>query len=290
MKVILDTDIGSDIDDAVCLAYLLAQPACELLGITTVSGEAVLRAQMARSMCRTAGKPEIPVYPGVELPLMIEQKQPRAPQAAVLSKEEKEERFPRGKAVDFLRMTIRENPGEVHLLTIGPLTNIGLLFGLDPEIPGLLGGLTAMAGVFMKKTRADHPGEWNVLCDPHAAAIAFARAPKMTRLIGLDVTTRVAMSADEVRRRFDTPLLERVVEFAEVWFEKAERITFHDPLAASVIFNDGICGYREGGVRVELGEDRIPGATPFEPGAGSIRIADSVKEDRFFEEYFSVFA
>ena len=39
IKVLLDTDIGSDIDDAVCLAYLLAQPACELLGITTVSGQ-----------------------------------------------------------------------------------------------------------------------------------------------------------------------------------------------------------------------------------------------------------
>jgi inosine-uridine nucleoside N-ribohydrolase len=47
MKIILDTDIGSDIDDAVCLAYLLAQPECELLGITTVTGEAARRAMLA---------------------------------------------------------------------------------------------------------------------------------------------------------------------------------------------------------------------------------------------------
>ena len=56
MKVIYDTDIGSDIDDAIALAYLLAQPACELLGVTTVSGEANKRAQMASALCKEAGK------------------------------------------------------------------------------------------------------------------------------------------------------------------------------------------------------------------------------------------
>ena len=50
-KILLDTDIGSDIDDAVCLAYLLANPACDLLGITTVTGDTVLRARMASVLC-----------------------------------------------------------------------------------------------------------------------------------------------------------------------------------------------------------------------------------------------
>ena len=64
-KVLLDTDIGADIDDAVCLAYLLAQPQCELLGITTVSGEAEKRAMLASALCKVAGK-EIPIIPGWE--------------------------------------------------------------------------------------------------------------------------------------------------------------------------------------------------------------------------------
>lgn len=51
-RILLDTDIGSDIDDAVCLAYLLANPNCELMGITTVSGEAEKRAQMASVLCK----------------------------------------------------------------------------------------------------------------------------------------------------------------------------------------------------------------------------------------------
>ena len=68
VKILLDTDIGSDIDDAVCLAYLLAQPDCELLGITTVTGEAVERAKMASALCKVAGK-DVPIYPGVEQPI-----------------------------------------------------------------------------------------------------------------------------------------------------------------------------------------------------------------------------
>jgi inosine-uridine nucleoside N-ribohydrolase len=54
-KILFDTDIGSDIDDAVCLAYLLANPECDLLGVTTVSGQALQRAQMVSAVCRAAG-------------------------------------------------------------------------------------------------------------------------------------------------------------------------------------------------------------------------------------------
>lgn len=55
-KVLLDTDIGTDVDDAVCLAYLLSHPACELLGITTVTGEAQKRASLASVLCEVAGR------------------------------------------------------------------------------------------------------------------------------------------------------------------------------------------------------------------------------------------
>ena len=81
IKVLLDTDIGSDIDDAVCLAYLLAQPACELLGITTVSGQPEQRAQIASAICKVAER-SVPIYPGAPQPVLIEQRQPLVPQAA----------------------------------------------------------------------------------------------------------------------------------------------------------------------------------------------------------------
>ena len=65
IPVLLDTDIGSDIDDAVCLAYLLRQPRCELLGVTTVSGrEPRLRASLADGICRAAGRDDVPIHSG----------------------------------------------------------------------------------------------------------------------------------------------------------------------------------------------------------------------------------
>ena len=127
VKILLDTDIGSDIDDAVCLAYLLANPQCELLGITTVTGEAVKRAQMASALCKIAGK-KVPIYPGAENPLLIAQRQTGAPQARQLSNWRHQTDFPKNDAVAFMRRTIRNNPGEIILLPVGPLTNVALLF------------------------------------------------------------------------------------------------------------------------------------------------------------------
>src|SRR5574342_1223201 len=111
-KILLDTDIGTDIDDAVCLAYLLANPQCELLGITTVTGEAERRAMMASALCKAAGK-KIPISPGAEQPLLVPQKQTQAQQAVALGKWEHDKNFPRGQAVEFLRQSIRTHPGEI---------------------------------------------------------------------------------------------------------------------------------------------------------------------------------
>ena len=67
-KVLLDTDIGGDIDDAICLAYLLKEPQCELLGITTVSGEVEKRAEVADAICKAAGQ-KIPIVAGLDTTL-----------------------------------------------------------------------------------------------------------------------------------------------------------------------------------------------------------------------------
>ncbi|MGD2174792.1 MAG: nucleoside hydrolase, partial [Candidatus Brocadiaceae bacterium] len=144
VPVLLDTDIGSDIDDAVCLTYLLAEPRCDLLGVTTVTGEPGRRAMLADAICRAAGREDVPIYSGCDAPILFEQRQPEAPQAEVLPNWPHAEEFEPFGAVEFLRRTIREAPGEVTLLTIGPLTNIGLLFALDPEVPGKLRRLVMM--------------------------------------------------------------------------------------------------------------------------------------------------
>ena len=290
MKILLDTDIGSDIDDAVCLAYLLANPGCELLGITTVSGEAELRARMASALCRAAGK-DAPIYPGRQEPLLAGLKwQPKCPQAAALARWPHESGFPKGQAIEFLRRTIRAHPGEVTLLAIGPLTNVAALFAADEEIPALLKGLVLMCGVFTNRLPGVGPLEWNAMLDPGATAIVYRQRPAVFRSIGLDVTCQVRLPAETVRRRFQSGLLRPVLDFAEVWFRQVEQITFHDPLAAATIFDDRICTFERGRVDVELASARLPGMTHWtaEPN-GPHEAALGVDAQRFFEHYFSFF-
>ena len=287
-KVLFDTDIGSDIDDAVCLAYLLAKPECELLGITTATGEALERAKLASALCKVAGQ-EIPIFPGTDDPILVLLKQTKASQATALPKWDHDTDFPRGEAVEFLRSTIRAHPGEITLLAVGPLTNLGLLFRVDPEIPSLLKSLVLMCGVF--STGGPGRKEWNAIGDPHATAVVYRAQAPVHRSMGLDVTGQVRMSADAVRERFSAKLLEPVKDFAEVWFKgHGGGITFHDPLAATTIFNDSICTFKRGSVDVELASERSMGMTYWKPDEeGPLEVAVEVDVDEDFEEYFSVF-
>ncbi len=295
MKVILDTDIGSDIDDAFCLAYLLSQPRCELLGVTTVTGEPDKRARMASAMCRIVGK-EVPIYPGCAKPMIVPAMQYMAMQGDGVARWPHQKEFPSGQAMNFLRDTIRAHPGEITLLTIGPLTNVGVLFTLDPELPSLLKGLVMMCGVFTNRMPKAGPREWNALVDPHATAIAYKHAVKVHRSIGLDVTCQVQMAAEEVKARCKAPVLEPVRDFLEIWMREWDiPVIFHDPLAATVLFDEQICGFERGTVKVELnGSERAIGMThwnkqPADGPEGPHEVALKVDPDRFFEHYFGVF-
>ena len=297
-KVLLDTDIGSDIDDAVALAYLLCQERCELLGVTTVSGEPVKRAELASAICRNVGRDDVPIHPGCPEAMLIEMRQKHAPQAAALGEWDRRRQFAAATAVSFMRETIRAHPGEVTLLAIGPLTNVGLLFAMDPEVPSLLKQVVLMCGRFFYEAPDRwNPGlvggEWNATLDPHATAIVYGNGPQ-TRpprhvSFGLDVTRRCRMSARRCRERFTAEVLRPVRDFAEVFFSKHDQITFHDPLAAAGIFEPDLCTYRQGKVTVSLAPPTL-GWTVFNEAADDKPhlAAAQVDAERFFEHYFSV--
>ncbi len=289
-KIILDTDIGSDIDDAVCLAWLLANPDCDLLGITTVTGEPRKRAMLADALCKIARK-NVPIYPGAANPLLIPQLQVRARQAAALKKYPHREKYPEGEAVGFLRRTIRKHPGEVILLTIAPLTNIGLLFSVDPEIPSLLKGVVSMCGNFLRKKPGLPETEWNAMGDYHASSIVYNAKLKMHKSIGLDVTSQVTMKPAEFKKRFSShKLLQPVLEFSKEFFREWDQVTFHDPLAAVSIFDRSVCSFERGKVEIELTEPGKQGMILWEKDKkGKHQAALEVNADRFFADYFSVF-
>lgn len=287
-KILLDTDIGTDVDDAVCLAYLLCHPECELLGITTVTGQAEKRASLASVLCQAAGK-HIPIYPGADGPMQGEQRQPLAQQAAVLPRWPHQSDFPQGQAVDFLANIIRAHPGEVTLLTIGPLTNAGLLFSGHPDVAELLAGLVMMGGNFDEAGSEAGRIEWNVAGDPLASEVVYKTPVRLHRSLGLNVTQKVMMASEAVREKFTAPLMRPVLDMAEIWFAGFYPfITFHDPLAAATIFEPDLCAYQHGIVTLDTRDK--PGRTIWQPDGPNAphEVAMTVDVDGYFDHFFNV--
>lgn len=130
-KILLDTDIGGDIDDAICLAYLLKEPKCDLLGITTVCGESEKRASVADAVCKAAGR-SVPIVAGFDRPMQPIPVYP-APDGAAALKNWEHGEFEKGDAPRFLYQKIKDNPGEVTLIATGYMTNVAAMFQKYPD-------------------------------------------------------------------------------------------------------------------------------------------------------------
>jgi purine nucleosidase len=280
IPVLLDTDPGNDIDDVLAIAYLLKQPRCEFLGITTATGDVARRAALAEVICRAVGRNDVPIVAGRSEVLVHGPGQPHVPQYEAIRDLPHSLDYPADQAVRFLQQKIRERPGEIVLLTIAPLPNIALLFGLDPEIPSLLRGIVSMAGAFFGHNNL----EWNCRVDPVATAMVAATKRSNHTWYGLDVTMQVLETPETVRTRYKAAPLDTILPMAEIWFQGANSIVYHDPLAAACIFEQDLCKYDEGKVLVSI-ED---GKTAFSSGQGQDRVATDVDAARFFEHFYSV--
>lgn len=316
-KVILDTDIGTDIDDALALAYLLNNPRCELVGITTLTGEADVRAQMVSAMLKAAGREDIPIHIGAKECILIEQKERHAPQAKMLEKWPHDTDFPND-AITYLQKTIRENPGEITLLGISPMSNFARLFLIDPEIPQLIKEMYLMCGKFAEWdfrpwsgvqmpqredcnsafVPADIRGfmaggalEMNALIDPYATAIVYQHSAPVHRSVGICMTHQVTLPRDEFLKRCEIhPIFKPILDMAGVWFENCDHVTFHDPLATVCAFEPDVCQFTRGNVMVDIESRMLKGYTHFqEDPNGRHEVASSVNPERFFEAYYSVF-
>lgn len=138
-KVIVDMDIGDDIDDAFALGLLLQNPEIEILGITTVWGDTALRAQLLERMLRETGHSQIPVAQGIATT--------GNPQPFTQARYAQRGKLPaKIDAVEFTLAQIKRQPGQITLLALGPLTNIGAAIQRDAATFGKLKQVVMMGG------------------------------------------------------------------------------------------------------------------------------------------------
>jgi inosine-uridine nucleoside N-ribohydrolase len=164
-----------------------------------------------------------------------------------------------------------------------------LLFSTYPDVAQLLAGLVMMGGNFDESGPEGERVEWNIAGDPLASEITYKAPVRLHRSLGLNVTQKVVMPADEVRAKFTAPLLRPVMDMAEIWFAGFYPfITFHDPLAAATIFEPDLCAYQDG--RVTIDKTEKPGRTIWQPGepASPHQVAMAVDVERYFQHFFSV--
>ena len=287
-KIILDTDIGDDVDDALALSFALLCGEIEIIGVTTVFRDTARRAELACCVLDALGRGDVPVFAGLGKPLFdpiskgqaaIETHRPRQMEAI--------QRYPGtsrpavGRAVDFIIDTVMSSDGDITLVPIGPLTNIAAAFTLEPRLAQKT--TICLMGGCVGQMRA----EWNILCDPEAAHVVFGTGAPIT-MVGLDVTVKCRLSAAQVQAigSLDRPINRLCFELIQLWSKDSRRThpVLHDPLAVAMVFDPTFCDTRPRAIHVETRSDRLNGATvPIRSDAceASAEVCMDVDSERF---------
>jgi len=293
VRVVLDTDIGTDVDDCLALSLILSSPELKLVGVTCVYGDVVLRARMALKLLRLRGVDAVPVHAGIAKPLLGRRPVYWAGHegSGLLGPEDEGVKPSKESAVDFLVRTVMDNPGQIHLIAIGPLTNLAVAFLREPSMAQKLAHLTIMGGAARGSGNYALPYvEHNIKCDPEAAHVVIsAGAP--TTLVPLDVTTRVRIRPDGVARirAGGTPFHLAVADQVERYpaYRNRGYTYLHDPLAVASVIQPDLVETQLLHVDVELSGEHTTGATllrvPAESAPATTNVALGVDADRFEE-------
>ncbi|MCX7614803.1 MAG: nucleoside hydrolase [Clostridiales bacterium] len=236
MNILLDTDIGDDIDDALALALALNMKEINLVGVTTVFKDTNLRGRIAKKILGIANRPDIPVYAGCGNG--IQQKNNVNEDICQYTPDLDLERYAplnnregaQGQsAVDFIIQAAEQYAGDLTLVGIGPLTNIAKAYLQAPESMSKVGNVVIMGGTFYQ-----HHREWNILCDVEAAQIVFDSCTNL-HCVGFDVTQKVQLNRSEhefILGIHNHELTGYLAEIMRLWSKSSWREPLlHDPLA-----------------------------------------------------------
>jgi inosine-uridine nucleoside N-ribohydrolase len=278
-KAIIDTDIGDDVDDAFAVALALRSPELEILGITTAYGDTETRAKLLDRMLGELGRQDIPVAVGIPTHATNVFTQRRYAEGGHFA------RATHPAAVDFIAEQIRRYPGQITLIAIGPLMNVGALIDREPETFRKLRRVVLMGGSIYRgygdfeylPARGPQP-EWNVLNDISSARKLFAAGVPLY-VMPLDSTQ---VHLDEVKRailfRSGTPLTDALTLLYHAW--GGQTPTLYDVMTVAYILDTRICPVEPMRIRVD---DK--GSTQVESGTANAQVCLHSDSDSFFRLY-----
>lgn len=282
IPVVLDTDIGDDIDDALALALALQSPELEVRAVNTVLQHRERRADLIWKILQLYDRTDIPVGMGAEQPLLTPPRTGIVNQTRALAPDERMPEDRRRNGISLLIDTCMNAPDKVSVVAYGPLTNVALALKTEPRIAAKIERLVLMNGVFLRPQV-----EYNTTRDPEAASIVFGSGIPIT-VVGLDVTTQCRLDSGHLRQIAESslPNVKFIHQLIRLWQGPREdqRPVLHDPLSVAVTFRPGLIRTRLGRVDVETrGEpNRTYGMTLLRPdAAGTTRVATEVDSQEF---------
>jgi len=245
-KLILDTDIGTDVDDAWALALCLASREIDLVGVTLVYGDLDVRSRIALKMLHLAGRADVPVFKGLSTPMTDgvdiywaghEGSDTDFSDISGLSA--------RDGAVEFILDTVSEHPGEVAICSIGPLTNIAEAIRRNPEAMRRVKGPVMMASSYEGEGVEAAAWEHNGCCDPAATRIVFeSQIPAV--VVGLNVTRQVSVRREQLGALEGSPFGDYLAAMTYQYLDIPRRdfTCMHDPLAVSTLIDPSLVNTR----------------------------------------------
>src|SRR5262245_8433190 len=263
-KIIFDTDPGQD-DMAAILMALASRQELEVLGVVAVAGNVPLHhtERNARKICELAGRGDIPVFAGSDQPMGrklvtaehvhgktgLDGPDLPEPKAALNKKP----------GVDFLIETLRAaQDDEITLVTLGPLTDVGLVLTKAPEVKPKIREIVMMAGAYFEVGNITPAAEFNVYVDPKAADIVFKSGVPLT-VMPLDVTHQLLLTQPrldklaELGNRSGKALGEALTFSRTFDVNKygTEGAPLHDPTVTAYLLQPELFGGRHINVEIE---------------------------------------
>jgi purine nucleosidase len=264
-RIIIDTDIGDDIDDALAVAMAVNSPELDIIGITTVFRNVKARARLAVTLLKYLNRDDIPVVPGIGAPLVNKPVDTLFSSVNVdelpgqySSEMDEIELSCKGDAIEFMEEVLKTSQDPITIMPIGPLTNIAALITKNPDIKYKIKRLVVMGGAYYI-----NQSEYNILCDPEAAKIVFDSGIPIIG-VGLDVTGKCKLTAQDVERikNSEKPSAKLLYKLISRFMSYSHHLPYlHDALTVAVAFQPDLVKMENKRIAVETAGEFTRGMT-----------------------------